>query len=351
MRKPAARFFVQSAILIVLASRLSASGYVIRDLGVVEGDSDSWSIGISASGQVIGNSVIGASDARGGFLWTEDTGLVNIRVRDSLDYLYAINDDGEIAGGRCTQDLGQTAVIRDSYGNLQFLPSISEGSLTRALGINNAHQAVGQSGRYAVLWESGGIVPIAGEGDDISGVAAVAVDINILGEAVGSCCSYTADGMSGETAFRWSRTGGLVALRALPGTTGTSACAINSAGKIVGYSGNHAVCWGIDGVPVDLGIASVSDINDQGLIVGQRDGSAQLWNADGAAIELPSLVDGGWASAFGINKLGQVVGSASLADGHTHAVLWQPLPEPSAIMVLICGLGILAGHAGRRQAK
>ena len=50
----------------------------------------------------------------------------------------------------------------------------------------------------------------------------------------------------------------------------------------------------------------------------------------------------GWelAGAYGINDLGQIVGSGSI-NGQGHAFLMTPVPEPATILLVGCGSLIL----------
>ena len=88
-------------------------------------------------------------------------------------------------------------------------------------------------------------------------------------------------------------------------------------------------------------------INDQGQVAGWSGTAGGYYHAflwqNGTMTDLGTL-PGGWSSsACGINNLGQVVGESLTADGLWHAVLWTPVPEPSSLLALLCGLGAMAG--------
>jgi probable HAF family extracellular repeat protein len=244
-----------------------------------------------------------------------------------------INADGVVAGsgyGWC----GATA-FRSEQGEVVRLGTLG-GSGGRALAINDAGQIVGTSetGRL-IRW-----VPVT-------------------------------PGFFPEMewrAFIWEN-GQTASLGELPGTIGSAAAAINSAGQIVGWaelpwddeaSGASKtrgrattlapppripVLWEyVDGTwqITDLrprGLGSATDVNNRGEIVGSSteytyyfgtQGRALLWS-DGVLTELGTL-GGENSAALAINDLGQVVGVADTADFRddseyaepvTHAFLWQ----------------------------
>ena len=87
-------------------------------------------------------------------------------------------------------------------------------------------------------------------------------------------------------------------------------------------------------------------INDLGQVVGfsqvaNGKSHAFVWNSNDGMVDLDSL--GGDSQAWAINKNGSIVGYSLVAPGVTHAVLWQPVPEPSSILALLCGIGGLGG--------
>src|SRR5207244_10248449 len=125
-------------------------------------------------------------------------------------------------------------------------------------------------------------------------------------------------GNSGDHAFLWQN-GVMTDLGTLPGSTSSTATAINNSGQVVGNSGNHAFFWD-KGVMTDLGTLPgytgsvvARAINDSGQVVGASGNHAFLWE-NGAMRDLgafsnpPQTCDS--YTAYGINSPGQVVGNA-----------------------------------------
>lgn len=238
-----------------------------------------------------------------------------------------------------------------------------------ALGINAYGQVVGEStfGSGSFLWTpsspngtTGSIVDL---GDSPGGmIDSRAFDVNSHGQVVGH-----GDSDVGTRAYLWSpttpnaTTGSMIDLGVLSGYTSYSvADGINSLGQVVGKSSSNdnsrAFLWtpdaanGQTGTMVDLGALSEEydgaegeAINARGQVAGIAFASidmptkAFLWNPDtpngqvGAMIDLGQLPGGnGTSFAFGINSLGQVVGTSDVGgqQGNVnqsyHGFLWTP---------------------------
>jgi uncharacterized membrane protein len=104
----------------------------------------------------------------------------------------SINNNGQYVGVSTPDGVHYRATLWTN-GAASGLADMPRATVSRARGINDAGQIVGESGDHAVLWESGSAQPVA------------------LGE--------------------------------LPGTSTSVANAINASGQIVGTSGGHAVVW------------------------------------------------------------------------------------------------------------
>jgi probable HAF family extracellular repeat protein len=211
---------------------------------------------------------------------------------------------------------------------------------------------------------------------DLGALAANALAINNAGVVVG----YTST-PAGQHAFRWSN-GVLTDLGTLPGGGNSTANAINDAGQIAGTSDRtsggygYPVKWSASGTITDLGgpvtnrLGVANGIDQHGRVVGgQRPADSEgsplamvyepngtssylasppellsaatginqlghiianpgyLWH-DGQLTRMPGLryFDGDATSVYAINVRDQIVGSAPIGDGVSHAVLW-PAPE------------------------
>jgi probable HAF family extracellular repeat protein len=189
-----------------------------------------------------------------------------------------------------------------SDGTVIKLGNLGGNTGSEAFAINNAGQAVGHSGPYAVEWSGGSVIQLG---------AGIAEDINDAGQAVG----VGSFGNGHATAVEWSG-GGAIQLPNLPGTKYSFAYGINDAGQIVGLSevGNtltfYATEWS-DGSVISLGalpgqgdtLKLANGINDAGHVVGVNFPYAVEWNG-GSVITL------GLGQANRINDAGQVVGQA-----------------------------------------
>lgn len=226
-----------------------------------------------------------------------------------------INDAGVVVGGSSYDDQGH---LRAAYWDNLGAHAVGTDLTSWATAINNAGQIVGL--RYAgpnsptgFIWDSGQMTDIGTLNGYISGSAS---DINILGQVVGSCSSSESFGTGQFTkAYLWQNghTTDLLGWN----DRSSSASGINDSGQIVGSS------WTIGG-----------------------EYSAFVWDAGSVTI-LEGL--GGDTLAYGINNSGWIVGRSRGTDNKTYAVLWEPVPEPSSILVIICGVSTLVGKLLRKR--
>ena len=165
-------------------------------------------------------------------------------------------------------------------------------------------------------------------------VSAVAWAINARGDVVG-----WSNGPNGTRAFLYTDSGGMVELPGLPDRPRAVARDINDAGDIVGSANaggtdlGHAVLWANGGPAQDLGTLAVGfyseawGINNVGQVVGSshvNGGSfgvhAFLYTQEGGLVDLTPDSDTGYAKD--INDAGQVTGYKTAFGGY-HAFRWQ----------------------------
>lgn len=325
---------VLCALIISFSATAQAVQYRITDLGVLVEGKTSCARCINNNGQIAGYAI--SSDYRQhACLWSNGD-ITDLGTPGCTSAALDINDNGQMVGylrwlnfNACSWQNGTTTQI----GNFS--------SLSIAYGINNSGQIVGWLGGY--IWKNGYVTQT-----DIMFTSA----INDNGEIVG----FDSNGV-----LIWQN-GNTTNLGALGGNS-SYPNDINNDRQIVGYaeksSGGYTAYMWDAGNLTDLGTfggsAQASAINNNGQIVGYSNTApddsishAFIWQ-NGVMQDLGTLVDGGTSAAYGINDHGQIVGYATAVDGMSHAVLWTPVPEPSSILVLLCGIGSLVGVAMRRR--
>ena len=347
------------ALFALLSMSAEAVQYQVHDLGMLPGDARGIATRINNAGQVIGDSWSADwEDSIGCFMWSNSTGMIDIQVPGQLSRPGGINDQGQICGVGLSM-AGAFATVRQPNGDIIQLPQPAGDIGACAYDINNSGQVVGwlddntdinDERFYAVLWQTNGEIVTMGEGE----MWCHANDINNLGKAVWT--TEVPDPLHTQQAYRWDSENGSVPLALLDGTSWNAVGAINDSGLMVGRSGYHAVLWTSPDSVIDLGgtgdsFGGACGINNHGQIVGVLGGRAVLWNADGSlAADLSSFLTGtGYSAAYAINDNGWIVGVQGDAYSNSHAILWEPVPEPSSILTLVNGMACLAVVLKRRD--
>lgn len=301
----------------VYQSMLWQDGIVIT-LGTLGGNS-TVAYGINDKDQITGYSTCRNSSSEQTFVWEDGTMKEVPDLGGANSFGYSINGNGIIAGysQRQTYDNGHAYINNGT--NVQDL-GILTGIGSRASSINNTGQVVGtywdQSNiSHACMWDS-----------------STTTDFRTLG---------------GPDSY---------------------ANSINNNGVVIGTSDInstyfHAFIWK-NGKMFDLGDAghhysNAYDINDNELVVGSYDWPNSLsaracaWN-NGTLIDLNNYIpaNSGWIllEAFAVNNNGQIAGKG-LYNGQYRGFLLTPVPEPSAILALVCGIGSLGGLVLRRKSS
>lgn len=354
------KMFVLAVAAIVLAASPILAVYEVVDLGTLGGDS-SVAYSINNSGQIVGQ----ATDADGHNRATlfDPTGSGNNIDLGGLagdSEARSINDKGQIVGQAWFPPGYLRAARWDpadgSYGPAIDLDPLPDSQSSRAYGMNNSAQIVGQSyfiaGDYwrATLWDpvDGGynIVDLGTLGGDSSLARSINDSAQVVGEA------ETGSGLVEATLFDATGAGSNVNLSAW------KAFSVNNNGLIVGRrhgyfaivldptgSGNHIE------LALDAGGSSDAlSINNTDQIVGyfiapSWDYRAMLFDPTGGRnnIDLNELIDPalGWtlSTAHCISDNGWIVGEGINPDGESHAFLL--VPEPATVLLLGMGAVML----------
>jgi probable HAF family extracellular repeat protein len=234
------------------------------------------------------------------------------------------------------------------------------GTSSYGYGINNQGEVVGASftangQNRAFRWDLLGGMTDLGTLGGILDHTSVANHINDFGQVVGTSYGQGND----YHGFFWED-GLMLDVGVLSGDACSAAQAINNSGEVVGRcGGNRPFIWdSTHGIrALDSGgavMAGASDINNMSLVVGHirpTDDSEQravLWEG-GVMTELDSLIppSSGWklSGAEAVNDLGWIAGIGTY-EGELCGFLLTPVPEPSSLLALLCGV---AGVVWRRR--
>lgn len=353
-------------ILIVFcghANLYAIDTYTITDLGTL-GGWDSSARAINNQGQVVGYFHIAPfSQEIHAYIWDSYKGFQDLGQFIGTEYgSYAtdINDNGQVFGY-----YGGINFLWDQNDGLQYIPDNFY-----AEAINNFGQLVGSSvvqndqrHRHAFLYDKGTMVDL---GTLIPNGSSSACDINNSGQIVGS-----ADWENYIThAFIWDNSHGMKDIHTLG--LESYAIAINDQEQVVGsyrnneFPGGHAFLWSPNETMIDIGtlggnVTSVYDINNTGLIIGRSVNNYHevrcfIWE-EGIMYDLENLVmdSCGWRleEVYGINDLGQIVGWGTNIQENIlipHALLLNPIPEPTVLTLLALG-GIALWRKQKRHLK
>jgi probable HAF family extracellular repeat protein len=212
-----------------------------------------------------------------------------------------------------------TSTGKPGIGTETFEVTVQETLITtdgEGTAINESGQVVGTSGGRAVMWENGIKRDL---GIPAGFTSARAEGINNFGHVVGYAMVQVGTTWN-LRAFLWTPQLGL---QLLPGSTYSTARAINDAGVIVGYAkgadgkGSGAV-W-VNGALTLLpnGAGEAYDVNSAGQVVGDASGGATVggtnWGrayrwSTASGLQFVSTLRGSLGEALGINDDGAVVG-------------------------------------------
>jgi probable HAF family extracellular repeat protein len=329
-----------------------ASQIVITDLGLLPGGTTSAGLAINSEPIVAGLANDGNFDLQRPF-WNANTGSI-VGFADNFNPASTaipeqINADREMGGTEVYGDNVYQGIYWNPAGEAFVLPPLAGvdpdyGSLhTKAHAINSRGKLAGAGKEgapnfytHAALWPDKDTKAIdlgfLGPGNPLN--YSEAYGINDLDHVVGN-------GAIGSLihGFLW-RNGQMTDLGALSGQVASEARAINNTGLIAGKSNIFPVVWEYDpansgraprirqlAIPAGFFSATTTAMNDSGDVVGYAgspniDSHAVLWR-DGMAIDLGVWPGGHYSVANGINNLGQIVGTGTVAGNNLdHALMW-----------------------------
>jgi probable HAF family extracellular repeat protein len=285
-----------------------------------------------------------------------------------------LNDTGQVVGCGSAPDGGVGALIWSPGAGAQVLGRFSASGYSVGAGINNSGQVAGSSSSLPFLWSGQTMINLCNTSDCIGGTAS---GISNSGQVVGTF--FDANSMFALSVWHGDATPCHTARGSF-----TAAQAISSSGAIAGYGdsvgadgsyGAFAVLWSGSSVQnlgqLPNGFGSVAyGINNVGQVVGSAPnldgGGAFLWSSETGMRNLGSLYQGGTSEAYAVNDFGQVVGAS---DGEP--VLWSngalvdlgALPEVAAAgwqltkatainnASQIAGTGLFGGKWGRSCSR
>jgi probable HAF family extracellular repeat protein len=300
------------------------------DLGTLGGLA-SRAAGINDAGVVVGaaGTAFGATHA---FSYTSG-GMVDLGTLGGQNSsAEAISNSGRIVGSAQTAAGFSNAYITTAGGAIQSLGTLPLGESSRAYGVNNAGQVVGDSRvgpvtfpefqNHAFRYSGGTMTDLGTLGNSYS----QATGINDLGQVVGW------SGVDGFVDHAFMVTGaGMIDLGTLGGQGSSGAYGINSAGQVVGWS--------------DLQVGN--DLFD----------TAFLYQG-GAMIDLNTLIDpaSGWTLGYAtaINDHQQIAafGCNGTLCQALRLDLVPAVPEPHTGAMLLAGGGMLGWTMrGRRRLR
>lgn len=261
----------------------------------------------------------------------------SILVSDQVDVIAAngtahdVNSYG-VTVGSAWIGAGDRALWWSPTAGLDTLPPLNAGDpRSVATGINDLGRIVGyamsaENVYVPVVWSSSTATP-ASLGSLVAGRSSQAHDINRAGMIVG-----TADVATGVTrAVVWTAAGTMLSID--PGSTGSTAVAVNDSGKVAGsrkVSGRwRAYVWtqagGFQMLPIGGDSSVAADINTRGDVAGsfweygQR--RAFVWSPRTGLNDLGTF-DESWGAAYAINDVGTVAGEKSDFYGKKTGLVW-----------------------------
>ena len=347
--------------------------YILTDLGTL-GGSSARAFDVNDAGQVVGYSTNAASRSRG-FRWQNGDMTDLGTLGGNASQANGINALGQ-AAGYSTIGTGSTAraVLWDGTAILNLTPALGASDSSIAYSVNDLRQVAGSLaslGRsHAFVWRDGDVTLLP----DLAGIGSFAIDINNLGQIVGSAYSADVTPLGPMLhAVLW-QSSGVTDLGLLPGDEDSGAAAINGNGQIVGSSGRtdpetYEATYrpflysggAMTAIPAPSSEAYAGDINDTGVVVGtmRAAGGFSKFHAwiyqDGVVTNLNTLIPAAGLhlmTAEAVSNDGLIAGVAVDAQARYHAYLLTPgVEENPTIYANIGDVSVTEGNAGTHPAS
>lgn len=342
------------------------------DLGALAANASSAANGINDPGIVYGQAQNGKTDPLTGFPEAHAVWWVNRKIVDlgtlGGNQSNAIKSNllGQTVGGALTTR--QDPFAFEPMAACRFTPFTGAGSNWMTFA-ENSFFAPGATETHATLWWGGAKFDMG----TLGGPDSVAIDVNLLGQAVGwSYTSYQANefGVPDVHPFLWNPLTRKMRDLGSFGGACSIAAEINTRGDVIGHSTlannttEHPFLWTAKGGLRDLGtlggdFAHANHINDRGEIVGYSTmvprgqgqaptyakGRAFYWK-DGKMTNLGTFGDD-YSDVNGINNRGQIVGETfDPFGGSTHGWISDrggPIVDLDTLIDPNSGFHIIAG--------
>jgi probable HAF family extracellular repeat protein len=330
--------------------------YTITDLGTL-GGSESGAHAINNSGQIVGWSDKGGASGdllhTDAFLWQEGKMRALSLASDERFFpaAFAINDRGQILihAEPHARGLAELSIQVPSYTLLWEKGEVKEFHLFTPSGLNNKGQVVGSatpkgaSWPQPAIWEAGQVRFLA---MPVGTQNALGHGINDLGEVAGVWSRKDVQGRA--FVFRGDRR---ISLDTPAGFEGAHAHCVNNKGQVVVWAwpdNGHASAFLWQPAPNDrsgkgdsagkwVNLGGLGDLeegdhwayglNNLGQVVGSSNGRAFLWS-EGRIADLNTLIvpKSSWVlhEARGINDRGQICGNGTF-NGERRAFLLTPM--------------------------
>jgi len=306
----------------------------------------------------------GGGNITGYFLWSNAGGTTNIGY-SGVEFNNAPSSQNQLVGTEWVGINQSYAVVRNEDGTLSRLNYLHPSdAMASVLAVSDTGTAIGYSASNSsgqpVLW-------------NLSTGTAVQIGTSGLNEgvdnAVISNSGYAAwtnlqvvvhqEGYPGPhtemlfSTFLRDPSGTVTELNPTPSANCPHVVDIADSGRVlISDAFNNSWLWNPGSALTPVALNSVFAMNGAGQILGSIDGRSVVLDTNGTLSNLP-LPDGARSARVAdINDNGVVVGWAEFTDPNdVRAVLWAPVPEPSALAALSCGIfWMLTGVIRRRSS-